>query len=721
MKKIYTLAAAAMMSLSALAQPQILTPANGEQVPVAYPSEGQYVLQRVAGETKSPAYATALNLNDLSGTYIDTFRPVGGLPGRNMSRTVTVSQTGNTLLVDGLGGWGQAALAGNTQFDWIGPVKMTLDPQTGKLTVKMGQAVAVLKNYNSSNIVPYVGLFEYTDPAGNYLGYGNYDTVAGHVEGDRIVFDFNPVFLWFSGSVPGSMSNSPISGEFGPLFRQANGVLSYLATDQAGVTEEYTLPVWFGYGHDADGNHTLEISHIYAVDGGGYSVTFNLSDDKTAIATDQVVWGTTGSPYYFTARSQRGGFKKTVGADVTERQNIKWPVKLDNTNYVAWTIMNTVTGDYLTNNEPATLTGLWYENYPTLCMLNDAIGWDPSKPTEANTNNGIYEFEVPAGVTEVAISTVKGASMMDTQGFESGLIVTEMLGAVEPGQKYYLINGASVEEDVIVLPEHSEPAKLYVDIDFMELWVEMVMPQAPAISVTFEGETEPVKVEANAEGIFSFVLPESTKSFLLADTEGRSLVTVDGAVIADNTGATDYSLMAGDGDICVAYPNGSWTICVDLENARIWGVNSTDAPSEETLKIYWDNTSSNYEAPYLHYSLDYGATFDYVEMERVAGEEAENAPRKASSDLWHAEIPANATDIYFSDRGQESGSTENFTPQEGTYDYTGLVGIETIASDIDRATATYYTLQGVRIDRPAAGSIVVRVSADGRATKVMVR
>lgn len=719
-KGFYTFLAAACLALTAGAAPRIVNAADGDIIEPDVKVEMPRTMQRVDAPN-GPSRAKRLNPADLSGTYIDSYSVTYG--GERLSHSVIVRQEGETISFDGLAGFGQEYLSHRDDIEFISPIMGTIDIQTGKIMVKAGQRLAKYEDTTFNNLVPYIGNFVYTDNGS--LRYGNYTCQWAHVEGDRIVFDVNPVFLAFSGSVPGSMSNSPFGGEFGSVFDQANGILTYLATDKEGNTDEYATGVYYEYTHDADGNRMVKMSSIFAENGAGYNIVWNIdpADPNTMIATRQLVWGNASSPYYLTAISNRGGRSQTVAADITERHLITWPIKYKNTQYVSWAILNSVTGDYISSNEPATVTGEWYQNYPELCILNDQDGWNPAAPRTVSTTTGIYEFEIPAGINEFAISTERGANNLDMATFESAMLVTEKLGEVMPGERYYMIYGANIDEDVIVLPEHENPVKVYLDIDFLEMWVEMQEPEAPKIGVTFEGFASPSVVEADAtNGIYSFVMPAGTTTFALDDTEGRRLVVADDAKIADNTGATEYSLVEGDGIIAVAYPQGEWTIYVDLENAKIWGLNSTDAPSEETMKIYWDNSSLNYEAPYLHYSLDYGATFDYVEMVRVSGEEAENAPRKVSSDLWHADIPANSTDIYFSDRGDENVSTENFTPQgDGTYNEKGLDGIETIASDLGCGTATYYTLQGVRIDRPAAGTIVVRVSTDGKATKIMIK
>lgn len=725
MKGFYTFIAAACVALAAHASPRVLTAANGDIIEPDVKVEMPRTLQKVSAPA-GPSRAKRLNPADLSGTYIDSYSVTYG--GDRMSHSVIVRQEGTKITFDGIAGFGQENLSHRDDYEFISPIVGEIDIQTGKINVKAGQRLAKYEDTTFDNLVPYIGNFVYTDNGS--LRYGNYTCQWAHVEGDRIVFDVNPVFLAFSGSVPGSVSNSPFGGEYGSVFDQANGLLSYLATDKEGNTDEYTTGVHYEYTHDADGNRMVKMSSIFAENGAGYNIVWNIdsSDPNTMVATRQLVWGNASSPYYLTAISNRGGRSQTVAADITERHLIKWPIKYKNTQYISWAILNSVTGDYISSNEPATVTGEWYQNYPELCILNDQDGWNPADPRTVTTTTGIYEFEIPAGVNEFAISTERGTNSLDMGTFESAMLVPEMLGDVTPGQKYFMIYGSNIDEDVVVLPEHENPVKVYLDIDFLEMWVEMQEPARPTIGVTFEGFAAPQMVEADqTTGIFSFNMPAGTVSFALDNVEGQRLVVADDAKIADNTGATEYALVEGDGTISVAYTQGEWTIYVDLENAKIWGINATDAPAEGGKIIFWDNTESEFENPYVHYSLDYGATFEEpVAMELVESmvQGVSASESAAAKRLYRADISADATHLFFSDGGDEDTATDGVfeAVDGGKYDPSGLTGIESVGFDAASATrATYYTLQGVRVDRPAAGTIVVRVSADGKATKVMIK
>lgn len=53
-----------------------------------------------------------------------------------------------------------------------------------------------------------------------------------------------------------------------------------------------------------------------------------------------------------------------------------------------------------------------------------------------------------------------------------------------------------------------------------------------------------------------------------------------------------------------------------------------------------------------------------------------------------------------------------------TISITGTSGIEDIAADITEGEATYYTIDGRRIVNPDHGTIVIRVAADGKASKI---
>ncbi len=206
------------------------------------------------------------------------------------------------------------------------------------------------------------------------------------------------------------------------------------------------------------------------------------------------------------------------------------------------------------------------------------------------------------------------------------------------------------------------------------------------------------KPEETVEGILTCA---SGVSFGLAEAASREAMT---------SFTTPYS--------------GIYNFTVTFEEGNI--VATVTEVEPEKIVVYWDNTVAQWEKPAaipdFAYFL-YGQGKAPIEMVAVEGK----------PNLYMAEIPDNLDMVFFMDFSKDPMG-ENYDPEVSEYtreeapvanmvyskdkepvdisNWSAIVDIEAESGE-----AVYYDLRGVRVDKPAAGNLYIRVE-DGKASKV---
>lgn len=491
MKKIYlTLAAALIGCVSSFASnnvvaESVMTYDATTQVPAAGTPVAVDPINFTGSPIQSPARATMLNPYDLSGHYLNMFKNAEVAAIKNMSacENITITQDGNNVYFDGIGGMGEAALAESDQYYFIAPIKGTIDPETGKIYVTGGKKVAGIKGAEDSTL-PYLVAFPTSNPG--YITVTNGTSQWAHVEGDKIIWDVAGILYCPCGGDFGSgvpVSNGPVSSVFYCETTPCNGVLSFTST-VSGTSTDYTAPAWYEYVKKTDGIW-LRMSGVVLDKTNSFVTEWKLDETTDyAVAENQSAWYdvTNASMYTLCARTNRGQYVTTVPASVAERQNIQWPVKYGTSSYTSWVVKNS-TGNYFGLNTNTTLRGNWYGNYPPLYRISDENDWYPNTPIEVEAVDGIYSFDLPEDIVEFSISTVKGTSDIDMEGFGRGAYSIVGSADLVEGYVYDLeIN----PKGYVSVPAAAGVRTVHVDLDLLRIWVTVETPQPDQVEIYFD-------------------------------------------------------------------------------------------------------------------------------------------------------------------------------------------------------------------------------------------
>lgn len=169
---------------------------------------------------------------------------------------------------------------------------------------------------------------------------------------------------------------------------------------------------------------------------------------------------------------------------------------------------------------------------------------------------------------------------------------------------------------------------------------------------------------------------------------------------------------------------GVYNFSVTFEEGNIVATITEVEP--EKIVVYWDNTDAQWEKPAAIPDFTYfwyGEGKAPIEMVAVEGK----------PNLYMAEIPDNLDMVIFMDLAKDP-MDENYDPEVSSYtreeapvanmvysmtkepvdisNWSAIVDIEAESGE-----AVYYDLRGVRVDKPAAGNLYIRVE-DGKASKV---
>lgn len=189
-------------------------------------------------------------------------------------------------------------------------------------------------------------------------------------------------------------------------------------------------------------------------------------------------------------------------------------------------------------------------------------------------------------------------------------------------------------------------------------------------------------------------------------TKGRLVVKI-GSAMASPQGYSDSQIVASGTDYCV------WTTTAG----------GNDTPTTETFNIYFDNTSSNWSTPYIHYWGASESTWPGVPMVRHKDNVWVYAvPAGTTGCLFNAgngdatktpDFVASANHIYTTagDRGVYDGQGGNSDDKPGSYPETlYLIGnLNGMTWDTTRPVAAsgnngYYLWNGIQFDNSGDGS-----------------
>lgn len=621
MRKNFFIFASALTALSAAAanpgipEGEIFRLDAPAEVPVAvqYANADEIILEheKMWG---TPTRAQALNPYDLNGRYVNMYcnLNVSAIAAMDYTENVIVTQDGTNVYIEGVAGFGEEALIDNPYYSFESPIKGTIDRATGKISIKGGQVVAGIKG--ATGDLKKIIVFPCSSPG--YISMTNGTDVWAHLENGKIVWDkhilFCPAGGAFGFGVP--VSNGPVASVYKCRMAPINGAISYSAVVDD-TTYDYNSPAWYEYVTRDDATY-LRMSNVMLQSGYGFVTEWKVDGDL-AVAESQPTWYDGSNFYYLWSYTSRGQYVKKVGADISNRQHVTWPVKFDNNKIVNW-VVKTNNGDPTFTNSMGTLTGMWYENYPTLYLLNDDCDWDYAAPIEVVSPEGKYEFELAPGVTDFRLSLTKGSSAVDEAGYLLGAFCLAEEGDVQIGETRSLVNG----DGFITVADFDEPRTVNVDLDLM-------------------------------------------------------------------------------------------TISVSI-------------PYVESVEVYFDNSTKAWNNPVAFYSKDNAATWHgpvamnrYYELTLDAPARVPDYQGDGSEELWVVEIPETATHVKFADADSETDTTSAY-PAAANLVYTDqgtLTGIDAVKA-AQAIPAVYYNLQGIRVDRPEAGAVYIKIQ-DGRVDKVV--
>lgn len=168
-------------------------------------------------------------------------------------------------------------------------------------------------------------------------------------------------------------------------------------------------------------------------------------------------------------------------------------------------------------------------------------------------------------------------------------------------------------------------------------------------------------------------------------------------------GTTGCLFNAGDGDATktadfVAQPNHIYTTSGDQGE-----YNGEELPSNPNtpFNIYFDNTSSQWSTPYIHYWGAAESTWPGVAMKKHQG------------NIWIYTVPAGTTGCLFNAGDGDATKTVDFAAwADHVYTTSGDQGKYSSVTDIvaadENAPVEYFNLQGVRVTNPSNGVYIKR-------------
>lgn len=175
-------------------------------------------------------------------------------------------------------------------------------------------------------------------------------------------------------------------------------------------------------------------------------------------------------------------------------------------------------------------------------------------------------------------------------------------------------------------------------------------------------------------------------------------------------GTTGILFNAGDGDPSktqdfVGIPDHLYDTTGDL--GRYSG-----SVSQEPFQVYFNNSSSNWATPYIHYWGASESTWPGVAMSKESG------------NVWTYTVPGGTTGILFNAGDGDATKTSDFEAYPNhIYTVAGDNGVYTPAGieslEIEDSTPVFYNLQGLRVENPSKG-IFIKVTGEKR-EKVYLR
>ena len=177
------------------------------------------------------------------------------------------------------------------------------------------------------------------------------------------------------------------------------------------------------------------------------------------------------------------------------------------------------------------------------------------------------------------------------------------------------------------------------------------------------------------------------------------------------SGTTGCLFNAGDGDPTktsdfTALPDHLYTPSGDT---GLYDEDNLPTNPDKPFEIYFDNSESHWNTPYIHYWGGAESTWPGVAMKHLSG------------DIWVYTVPAETTGCLFNAGDGDPTKTSDFNALPGhIYTTAGdrgvYSGVNNITSDPSDAPARYFNMQGVRVLNPSNG-IYIRV-INGKAEKV---